>query len=232
MVRYAAAMSCVPVCSCVRVAALFSILIVSAAPAAAQADEPIPYFAVDARGSLAFYGQNDEIASSLAVARTTMPPRGIGFEVGAHVYPFRYRAITFGFGGSFHASGAENSPPTPAGQTEATLPSVRTKFRAFNPQLSFNFGKRDGWSYISGGMGSTTLTIERVFANAGPAAEAEGRRAKTINYGGGARWFTNDHVAFTVDVRFYAISPLAATETEPPRPRLTLVVLNVGAAFK
>ena len=210
-----------------------SILLMWAAPAAAQADEPIPYFAVDARASLAFYGQSDEIASSLAVVRTTLPSRGIGFEAGAHVYPFRFRAITFGFGGSIHASGAENTPATPEGQTgSAAPPPVRTTFRAFNPQLSFNFGKREGWSYVSGGIGSTTLTIEKIVANAAPTVDVEGRRAKTINYGGGARWFTNDHLAFTVDVRFYAISPLSASATAPARPRMTLVVLNVGASFK
>ena len=29
----------------------------------------------------------------------------------------------------------------------------------------------------------------------------------TINYGGGARWFIKPHVAFSFDVRFYAINP-------------------------
>jgi hypothetical protein len=231
MVRYAAPMSLARVRILFFIATIFVILIVSSAPAAAQADEPIPHFTIDARGSLAFYGQNDEIAASLAVARTTMPSRGLGFEVGAHVYPFRYRAITFGIGASFHASGAENTPPIPQGQTQSSLPSVRARFRAFNPQLSFNFGKRDGWSYISGGMGTTTLAIQRVFPNTDPAGD-EGRRAKTINYGGGARWFTSDHLAFTVDVRFYAISPLAGISTEAARPRMTLVVVNVGAGFK
>ena len=32
-------------------------------------------------------------------------------------------------------------------------------------------------------------------------------RLKTINYGGGARWFAKAHVAFSFDVRFYAINP-------------------------
>jgi len=229
MVRYAAAMSHGR--SWILLFTLFLILIVSTAPAAAQPEEPIPYYVIDARGSLAFYGQNAEIASTLGVVSTTMPSRAIGFEVGAHVYPLRYRAITFGIGASFHASGAEKTPALPEGQTMQTMPSVRTAFRAFNPQLSFNFGKREGWSYISGGMGTTTLDIQKILPDMEARADA-GRRSKTINYGGGARWFTSDHIAFTVDVRFYAISPLAGTDTDPARPRLTLVVINVGAAFK
>ena len=28
-----------------------------------------------------------------------------------------------------------------------------------------------------------------------------------LNYGGGARWFNSPHLAFTFDIRFYAISP-------------------------
>lgn len=214
---------------------LFS-LTIATAPAAAQADEPIGRYVADARGSLAFFGQNDKIAASLAVPGPALPPRGLGVEFGAHMYPFRYRAITFGIGGSFHASGADKTPEIPEGQTQPPGPTVRTRFRAFSPQLSFNFGKHNGWSYISGGMGFTTLTIRKIAATATAAGstveEEPGRRAKTINYGGGARWFTNDHIAFTVDVRFYAISPLLATETEPPTPRMTLMVISVGASFK
>ena len=58
------------------------------------------------------------------------------------------------------------------------------------------------------------------------------RRANTLNYGGGARWFLKEHLAFSVDLRFYAISPLAATDTQPSSPRMTVKVLSMGAAFK
>ena len=36
---------------------------------------------------------------------------------------------------------------------------------------------------------------------------------KTINYGGGARWFTKTHLAFSFDVRFYAINPGTRLQT-------------------
>jgi hypothetical protein len=58
------------------------------------------------------------------------------------------------------------------------------------------------------------------------------RRASTLNYGGGARWFIKEHLAFSVDLRFYAMSPLEETETEPGSPRLTVMVLSIGASFK
>ena len=33
--------------------------------------------------------------------------------------------------------------------------------RTLAPQVSFNFGGRDGWSYLSGGIGLATLTAEK-----------------------------------------------------------------------
>ena len=30
---------------------------------------------------------------------------------------------------------------------------------------------------------------------------------QTVNYGGGARWFIKNHLAFSLDVRFYEIQP-------------------------
>ena len=56
--------------------------------------------------------------------------------------------------------------------------------------------------------------------------------AKTINYGGGARWFAKKHVAVAFDVRFYAIDPQEATATRPGYPRMTLMALSGGIAIR
>ena len=42
--------------------------------------------------------------------------------------------------------------------------------------------------------------------------DADQQRVETINYGGGARWFIKPRLAFSIDVRFYAVSP---TTTAP-----------------
>ena len=56
-------------------------------------------------------------------------------------------------------------------------------------------------------------------------------RLKTINYGGGARWFIKAHLAFSFDVRFYAINPGSAyTFSQSPRTRL--LVVGAGVSVK
>jgi hypothetical protein len=55
---------------------------------------------------------------------------------------------------------------------------------------------------------------------------------RTFNYGGGARWFNVDHIAFTLDVRIYALNPSANEAGTIVVPRATVVVLNVGVAFR
>jgi hypothetical protein len=107
-------------------------------------------------------------------------------------------------------------------------PTVQSEISSVTPQISFNFGKRQGWSYISGGIGATAFTAERQDAPL-PPQEA---RTRTFNYGGGARWFTNKRVAVSVDLRFYAINAQPQVGLRPAFSRMTLVVVSAGAAFK
>ena len=191
----------------------------------AQEREPIGRFVADLRGSVAPYGQNADFAFARGFDSRVTPSVGLGFEAGGHFYFFRWRVITFGIGASFHGSlgdrRAGENDPDPDG------PTLRKTFTAVAPQLSFNFGGRDGWSYVSGGPGSSRLSLFPLNQD-----QPVPRRANTLNYGGGARWFVKEHVAFSVDLRFYAISPLAETATEPGSPRMTLMVLSIGASFK
>ena len=97
-----------------------------------------------------------------------------------------------------------------------------------SPQISFNFGARDGWSYISGGLGWATLTTQLVEQPL-PAPESG---TKTINYGGGARWFSRKHLAVTFDIRFYAVNPQLATATRPAYPRMTIMTMSGGISLR
>jgi hypothetical protein len=90
-----------------------------------------------------------------------------------------------------------------------------------------NFGRRNGWSYISGGIGSATFTAQRLDDLLGG-----GSRVRAINYGGGARWFTNRHLAVSVDLRFYSIDPQPATIDRPAFPKNRMMVISGGIALR
>ena len=209
---------------------VLSLLVGSAAPVLAQDAERIGWFVIDARGSLVPFKRNEELAISRGFNPQDTPGPGVGIDVGAHLYFLRWKAITFGIGASMHASRAAQRPPQlevePLTDAERG-PTLRKTFVAVAPQLSLNFGGRQGWSYISGGLAPSRLSLYSLAEEIPPQ-----RRSSTLNYGGGARWFANEHLAFSLDLRFYASKPLPATNTEPPSPRLTTMVLSIGASFK
>ena len=202
-------------------------LLTSPVIATAQGVEPIGRFVVDVRGSIPLYGQNEQLAVNEGLFPFQLASRGLGIDVGGHLYPLRWRGITFGVGISLLTSAGERA----AGENDPVVddPTVRTTFAAVSPQLSFNFGSKEGLSYLSGGLGSSRLTISTESGQ----GNGSRRPAKTLNYGGGARWFIKRHLAFTLDLRFYAISPQPATKAgETPTPRMTLMVVNAGVSFK
>lgn len=211
------------------------LLSASAARATAQAGpppddpgtKPIPRFAVDARVAFPRFKNDPAIAAGINVTPENLPTHGLGFVVGAHWYPVRLGVVTFGIGGEL-LRGRASRTLEPATETAEPGPTVKTRIAALSPQVSFNFGKRNGWSYISGGIGTSTFTAEREEAVL-PDSESG---SKTINYGGGARWFAREHLALSVDLRFYAINPRDASGGRPALPRMTLVMISAGASFK
>jgi hypothetical protein len=170
-------------------------------------------------------GQDPDLAGNRGLGPAQLPAWGLGLDVGGHVYLFSLRVVTVGVGASALFTGPSRTPGMD--DLDAGRPTVTTRFTAFSPQLSFNFGDGDGWSYLSGGVGTSRLTV-----SSEQLTVPEQRRAGTLNYGGGARWFVRPGVAFSLDLRFFAISPLAQTLTEPGSPRMTLLALNMGVSFK
>ena len=81
----------------------------------------------------------------------------------------------------------------------------------------------------SGGLGQSTWSV--IPAGRAP-LPSDLARLKTINYGGGARWFSKTHVAFSFDVRFYAINPGPASIDFPGSPRTTMLVIGAGVSLK
>ena len=188
-------------------------------------DAPIGRFVVDLHGVIAPWGRNPELGIPRGFDPATQPGRGTGISAGAHVYLLRWRFVTFGLGASFiYASGSQRPGPD---DLDPQAPALRQTFTAMSPQLSLNFGRRNGWSYVSAGPGTSTLSLYNQ-----DAAKPPQQSTRSFNYGGGARWFTSDHLAFALDLRFYNATPLFTTETESASPRTTTMILGIGASFK
>jgi hypothetical protein len=210
--------------------AVLLFLLSLAAPAAAQQKEPIGPFAIDLRGALARHKAEPSVATDLNVSAANLPTRTLGFVGGVHIYPLRSRRVTLGLGGNMVMTRGRRSLELQQTGSTALVkgPVVRRHFTTISPEISLNFGHRRGWSYISGGMfGRSRLYLDREDA---PAANAPFRT--TINYGGGARWFNREHVAFSVDFRWYSVAEQAAAAGLVAQPRTTLLVLSGGISIK
>ena len=208
-------------------AALMTLMI--AAPAAAQQKDPISPFVVDLRGAFARHKAEPSVATDLGVQPANLPTRSLGFAAGLHLYPLRSRRVTLGLGGNVvFARGSKALETEDEDEQVVKGPAVRRHFTTFAPEISLNFGHRNGWSYISGGMfGRSKLYLEH---EAHPVSNAPFRN--TLNYGGGARWFIREHVAFSVDFRWYSVAEQPAATGIVAQPRTTLLLLSGGLAFR
>jgi hypothetical protein len=219
-----------------RRAALVLALFLSAAPAAAQGPPPAPPgpYAIDVRGAFGGFPRDPAFFPPVPTG-TVVPTRGFGIEVGGHVYLFNLGPARLGVGASVTRVRHKTSPADPpsTGTTPPppqTVPDVEATLTTVAPQVSFNFGTADGWSYLSAGYGRAqvnTATLE----TATPAAIESGP-LNAINIGGGARWFRSRHLAITFDVRFHIVSAKAA---EPPlagTPRSTVITAGAGISLR
>lgn len=194
------------------------------AGASAQPREPISRYVVDLRGATVSLPTTEGWTPTVA-GGVDVPGRGVGIDVGAHVYPLRVGPVTLGVGGSWMLVRGNYAPDGETSPVGAR--AVTTTFSGLVPQLSFNFGHRLGWSYISGGAGRSRI---RSVAEGTVAPEEDS--SKTVNYGGGARWFLRDRIAFSVDLRFHQLSPRPATLTRPGGRRIRQLALSVGISVR
>jgi hypothetical protein len=210
------------------VACVLTLLSLVASRAEAQ-DEPPPIgpFVVDVRGTIPKFPNTPQLADSRGVNTDELPGSGFGVDLNAHFYAFTWKAVTVGLGGQLTLARAHSALKEADGLVIAR--ALTEHFTSIAPQISFNFGTGDGWSYISGGVGPSIWSI--VVDGLQP-VPADQERLLTINYGGGARWFAKPHVAFTFDVRFYAISPGMAEFGFPGSPRTRLLILGAGLSVK
>jgi hypothetical protein len=215
---------------CLRVV-VFTGLALWLAPGRGAAQDPpppLPLVALDVRASVPKFSTEPELAESRALLPSQLPGRGLGAEVGLHLYLFKLKAVTVGVGGQLTvARGTVSARENDAGQV--VLDGVTERYRSGTPQLSLNFGDGEGWSYLSGGVG----LAQRVLVQTGAELTAiDEERLRVVNYGGGARWFMTPHVAFTFDVRFHDIDPGTPLFDRPASPRSRLLIISAGASFK
>jgi hypothetical protein len=180
---------------------LAGVLLGSQAGAQSLTPGPPGPFVIDLRGS------TSGIPTSIGLYPTipeggSVPSRGFGYDVGGHVYLFNLGPARLGLG--VNVLGVRGTA------TDAT-----TTMNILAPQLSFNFGSSDGWSYLSAGAGTARV-------NAGETASSS-----AINAGGGARWFIRRHIAVGFDLRWHKIA--ADGETMDAS---TLFAASVGFSIK
>jgi hypothetical protein len=221
--------------------------LVTSTPAMAQSppSTPGPYV-IDIRAPMSGLPSGSAF-HPLLPANTLVPKRGFGLGVGGHVYVAHLGVSRVGVGVDvLRVRGTAVTPPTTTSSTSTGTTTSSVAVSALNtagqidvamtmtaiaPQLSFNFGTREGWSYLSGGYGAAQM---RTAATGEQQVPLTGRttlirddgRSAAVNYGGGARWFIRGRMAVGFDLRFYRI---AAAGT---RPSAKLVVASAGLSVR
>ena len=180
-----------------------------AAPTVAQTLTPGPPgpFVIDVRvvtsgvpGGPAFYPGLPDGA--------TVPTRGFGGDVGVHIYPLQLGPGRLGLGADVMLARGSTA------DARSTLTTVA-------PQLSLNFGTSDGWSYLSAGVGAARI---RLAPGAGSAT------VRSVNVGGGARWFLGPRLGVGFDVRVHTMA--AGGDVGSETPASTAVSAAVGLSMK
>jgi len=209
-------------------AALVLVLLMSVVPVRGQEPPPpIPLFVVDVQGNVPRFPQDPLLAHSRDISLTELPGAGLGGQLGGHLYFFKFKAITVGVGGQLVVAQAKQTPPA---DVQNQIKAVTEKFQSLGAQLSLNFGSGTGWSYLSGGIGRSNWSI---VPDGNKLLAGDEEVLKTINYGGGARWFAKSHLAFSFDVRLYAINPgVASLPGHNGSPRTTFMVIGAGVSLK
>lgn len=206
----------------------------------ATPDRPGPWV-VDLRGATVSLPQDAAFFPDIP-SSTVVPSRGYGLDIGAHIYVLQVGPARLGIGGMLLRARGTASPgepdedekPSPSGL--ATTPDVAALLTTVGPQLSLNFGSRAGWSYLSAGIGRARMStrasrfVDEDDEDEITAAQLiEHGSRSSLNFGGGARWFTRQRLAVSFDVRFHIIG---AGGEEPATPGKTVLAASVGVSLR
>ena len=212
------------------------LLFAIASPVAGQTREPLPWFAIDAHAATVGLPQAEGWVPAVS-ADTELPGRAWGLSTGATVYPFRIGLITFGAGASIiigKGSGESLTITSGSGPTATTriTPIVHTGITSLVPQVSINFGRKQGWSYLSAGLGVSKVSSRADAVGSTPATEVPEAWNSALNFGGGARWFMKPHLGAGFDVRFVKLASRSATAALPAAKRTQLWNISAGISIQ
>jgi len=190
-----------------------------AVPADAQPREALGGVVADLRVVTTTLPTGAGWTPSVAAIGSLVPGRGVGAEAGAHAFlgPGRFRRLSFGVTGLVAEGRA----------TGLDAPTISTRIVAAAPQVAVNFGHRQGWSYLSFGAGTASVR-----STEGGVADAATAWGLAFHYGAGARWFLRQHLALSLDLRFWALTPRPATTARPSAAASTRVALGAGVSFR
>jgi len=197
-------------------------------PAFAQSPPPkrLPPIVFDLRGATVNMGVDAHTAEDLGIDAIAMPSRGFGGMVGIHVYPLRKPGFALGLGGDAILSRARSPRSEPTDQT--FVPAIERRMQGVSGALSLNFGGLNGWSYLVFGL--DPLRFESFTGETAP--EVAPPFVLTQNFGGGARWFANNHIAFEFDVRFFLTRPQPTMLLNAGADRQRVLVISAGIGIK
>ena len=187
----------------------------SAAPAL---NPPWPRLVIDVRGATSTMPDEATFYPPLP-ADALVPARGFGLEAGAHTYAGRLGPARLGVGANFMVVRA----------TQGEQTTVNARF--LSPQLSFNFGGAQGWSYIGGGLGVASIRGQQSDPAVGEMASRSSGSLMTFHVGGGARWFITPHMAVSFDVRMHRLGSGTGDDGISTAPA-TLIAASVGVSLK
>jgi hypothetical protein len=212
------------------------LILLAAAPAAAQTREPLPLFVVDLHAATVGIPQAEGWVPVVS-ADTELPGRNWGVSGGATVYPLRLGLVTFGVGASVirgKGRGESLTIVSGSGATATTriTPVVHTAITSLVPQVSINFGRKFGWSYLSAGLGRSKVTSFSDAVGSTPGTEVPAAWNQALNFGGGARWFMKPHLGAGFDVRFVKLGSRSASGDTPAAKRTQVWSISVGISIQ
>jgi len=202
----------------------------------AQSPERLPKFTIDIHGATVGLPQAEGWVPVVS-ADTALPGRAWGVGAGGTYYPFRLGFVTFGIGANVTTGKGQSESLTivsgsGSSRTTRITPIVRTGITSVTPQVSINFGKKLGWSYLSAGVGRSKVTSKADAVGTAPEIVVPEAWNQAINFGGGAKWFMKEHLGAGFDVRFVKLGSRSATETVPAAKRTQVWNISVGISIQ
>ena len=217
-------------------ALLAAFLFVFTTAAGAQtSDTRIPLFVLDAHAATVGLPQEQGWVPTLP-PKTIYPGRNFGVAGGGSLYPLRFSQIAFGVGASmiYGKGTGETEVVTGTGSTATKTVThvVHTGITSIVPQVSINFGKKLGWSYLSAGYGKSKVSSSAEATKSAVEIVVPDAWNVAVNFGGGARWFMKPHLGAGFDVRWVKLMNRGQTDVLPSAKRTQVWNISAGISIQ